>query len=307
MDSRVDLPQPEGPAIEMYVPLLISRCISSRAWVSTSSVKKTFFTPCILISVPFASAIASPLDPYSCSINSCTSPRCFQPFASFVAQRHQRIDPRGASRRNVARCQRDQRNQSQTQRIHCGIASVHTEKQRFTQSRKPVSQRQPDEHAEQYHRAHFLHDEKSHVRCLSSKRHTNANFTRALHHKIRQHTVNAHSRKQRRQCPERRGERRNHPLAKKVFVHHALHRLDAEDRKVGVQFLHRAAQSGHGKQRILLRVSVKSHFPDGGLLRVRQINIRNIGAAHVILLYIFHHADDLDIRLGVVAGAECKM
>src|SRR5260370_25512703 len=61
MDSKVDLPQPEGPAIDIYVPFLISRGISSSAWVSTSSVKKTFFTPSILMSLPFASAMTSPL------------------------------------------------------------------------------------------------------------------------------------------------------------------------------------------------------------------------------------------------------
>src|SRR2546429_662862 len=38
MESNVDLPQPEGPAIEMYCPFLISRWISDRACVSTSSV-----------------------------------------------------------------------------------------------------------------------------------------------------------------------------------------------------------------------------------------------------------------------------
>src|SRR6266852_1123953 len=78
MDSSVDLPQPEGPAIEMYVPFLISRWISSSAWVSTSSVKKTFFTPSILMSVPFASAIASPLDQYSCPRNSCSITQGFK-------------------------------------------------------------------------------------------------------------------------------------------------------------------------------------------------------------------------------------
>jgi hypothetical protein len=45
MDSRVVLPQPEGPAMEMYSPFRISRWIPDRAWVSTSSVKKTLVTP----------------------------------------------------------------------------------------------------------------------------------------------------------------------------------------------------------------------------------------------------------------------
>src|SRR6476646_10819505 len=45
MESSVDLPHPEGPAIAMYSPLLISRWMPARACVSTSSVKKTFVTP----------------------------------------------------------------------------------------------------------------------------------------------------------------------------------------------------------------------------------------------------------------------
>src|SRR5918994_1560029 len=45
IDSSVDLPQPDGPAIAMYSPLLISRWMPARACVSTSSVKNTFVTP----------------------------------------------------------------------------------------------------------------------------------------------------------------------------------------------------------------------------------------------------------------------
>src|SRR5689334_22180856 len=108
MESSVDLPQPDGPAIEMYVPFLISRWISSSACVSTSSVKKTFFTPSILMSVPFASAIASPLNQYSYSRNSFLSPWLQKSFPSLVAQRHQRIDARGAPRRQIRRCHRNQ-------------------------------------------------------------------------------------------------------------------------------------------------------------------------------------------------------
>src|SRR5262245_29240605 len=48
-DSRVDLPQPEGPAIDTYAPWAISRCTPERACVSTSSVKKTFVTPSSLM------------------------------------------------------------------------------------------------------------------------------------------------------------------------------------------------------------------------------------------------------------------
>src|SRR5688500_15939644 len=45
IESSVDLPQPDGPAIAMYSPLLISRWMPARACVSTSSVKNTFVTP----------------------------------------------------------------------------------------------------------------------------------------------------------------------------------------------------------------------------------------------------------------------
>src|SRR4026208_1431349 len=51
IDNSVDLPQPDGPAIDTYSPLLISMLTLSRAWVSTSSVKNTLFTPSRTISV----------------------------------------------------------------------------------------------------------------------------------------------------------------------------------------------------------------------------------------------------------------
>ncbi len=45
MDSKVVLPQPDGPAIDTYSPVRISRWIPDSAWVSTSSVRKTLVTP----------------------------------------------------------------------------------------------------------------------------------------------------------------------------------------------------------------------------------------------------------------------
>src|SRR5437773_1728328 len=42
IESKVVLPQPDGPAIETYSPVRISRWIPERACVSTSSVRKTF-------------------------------------------------------------------------------------------------------------------------------------------------------------------------------------------------------------------------------------------------------------------------
>src|SRR5262245_12694797 len=45
MERSVDFPHPEGPAIDTYSPFRISRWMPDRAWVSTSSVKKTFVTP----------------------------------------------------------------------------------------------------------------------------------------------------------------------------------------------------------------------------------------------------------------------
>ena len=45
IESSVDLPQPDGPAIETYSPRRIRSSIECSAWVSTSSVKKTLLTP----------------------------------------------------------------------------------------------------------------------------------------------------------------------------------------------------------------------------------------------------------------------
>src|SRR5438045_8096393 len=42
MDNKLDLPQPEGTAMQTNSPRRTSMLISSKAWVSTSSVKKTF-------------------------------------------------------------------------------------------------------------------------------------------------------------------------------------------------------------------------------------------------------------------------
>src|SRR4029434_1749447 len=44
IDSKVVLPQPDGPAMETYSPGRMSRWIPDSAWVSTSSVRKHFVT-----------------------------------------------------------------------------------------------------------------------------------------------------------------------------------------------------------------------------------------------------------------------
>src|SRR6266545_667721 len=49
IDSNVDLPQPDGPAIETYSPRSTTRSMPASACVSTSSVRNTFVTPCSLI------------------------------------------------------------------------------------------------------------------------------------------------------------------------------------------------------------------------------------------------------------------
>src|SRR5215469_8368247 len=50
MASRVDLPHPDGPAMDRYSPLCTSMWMSARACVSTSSVIKTLLTASSLIS-----------------------------------------------------------------------------------------------------------------------------------------------------------------------------------------------------------------------------------------------------------------
>src|SRR6266481_9536317 len=44
IDRSVDLPHPEGPAMDTYSPLATSRLTSDRACVSTSSVRNTLAT-----------------------------------------------------------------------------------------------------------------------------------------------------------------------------------------------------------------------------------------------------------------------
>ncbi len=60
MDSRVDLPQPDGPDTVTNSPWEMSRCTSARAWVSTSSVMKTFLSPSMRISGWPLSSMMSP-------------------------------------------------------------------------------------------------------------------------------------------------------------------------------------------------------------------------------------------------------
>jgi hypothetical protein len=50
IESSVDFPQPDGPAIDTYSPRAIAMSTPASACVSTSSVRKTLLTPANLIS-----------------------------------------------------------------------------------------------------------------------------------------------------------------------------------------------------------------------------------------------------------------
>jgi hypothetical protein len=45
MESKVVLPEPDGPSITTYSPFLTVKCTSDRACVSSSSVEDTFLIP----------------------------------------------------------------------------------------------------------------------------------------------------------------------------------------------------------------------------------------------------------------------
>src|SRR5438128_10231769 len=61
IDSSVDFPHPDGPAIDTYSPRLMSMLMFSSACVSTSSVRNTFETPSRWINGVVSSVISSPL------------------------------------------------------------------------------------------------------------------------------------------------------------------------------------------------------------------------------------------------------
>src|SRR4051812_20346227 len=76
IDRSVDLPQPDGPAIDTYSALLIWRWMPESACVSTSSVKKTFVTPSSLISACPFSAMLFSCRPEACATVASAARRC---------------------------------------------------------------------------------------------------------------------------------------------------------------------------------------------------------------------------------------
>src|SRR5438093_10381498 len=64
IDRSVDLPHPEGPAMDTYSPLATSRLTSDRACVSTSSVRNTLATDFNLMTlVPLVDVMMASLLP----------------------------------------------------------------------------------------------------------------------------------------------------------------------------------------------------------------------------------------------------
>src|SRR5258708_6248033 len=77
--SKVDLPQPEGPAIDRYSPFLMCRWMPASACVSTSSVTNTFVTPSRLIKAFGSFAMYIPFAILSSSGCDCAHPRSTYP------------------------------------------------------------------------------------------------------------------------------------------------------------------------------------------------------------------------------------
>src|SRR5882762_4978667 len=79
MASSVDLPQPEGPAIERYSPFLMCRWMPANACVSTSSVTNTFVTPSRLIKAFGSFAMYIPFQSLNSSGYDCAHPTLTYP------------------------------------------------------------------------------------------------------------------------------------------------------------------------------------------------------------------------------------
>src|SRR5882724_9351974 len=242
MESSVDFPQPEGPAMEMYVPFLISRCISDRACVSTSSVKKTFFTPSILITFPFALAMVSPSNgiyeshlanvPKICLIPCTPIPSIRN---SFIAQRHDGIDSRRSPRWDVARNKGHQADNPQRCQIHRCISRVYPVQQRLAQPPHPIRRWQSYQRTRQNHPSYFLEYQPSDMPGAGPQRQPNSNLTRPLNHEVRQYAVNPQRRQQRSQPAKRYRKPRDDALRKQILVHDPLHRFQVVYRQIRVR------------------------------------------------------------------------
>src|ERR1035438_2864956 len=77
---------------------------------------------------------------------------------------------------------------------------------------------------------------------------------------------------------------------------------------MGVRLAHFALQCRGQQQRIAFRIHVKGHGGEFVSLRVGDVNVRKRGLAiDMILVDVPHHADDLGVRLDLVAAAKGKV
>src|SRR6266481_3842275 len=70
----------------------------------------------------------------------------------------------------------------------------------------------------------------------------------------------------------------------------------------------KAAKVAERTATILDGTYIKGHARQLGSLRIGKVNVRiRCHASHVVLLYIFDHADDFNVRLDLAAASESEM
>src|SRR5215213_1907331 len=119
---------------------------------------------------------------------------------SLISQRYQRIDFRRASRRHVACNKAHSREQQRHQHKRQRIRRSHFEQQTPHRSRQRKRTRYSQHHANNNQRHSLPDHHQQHVAGTRAKRHVNANLTRTLRHRKREHAIQTDRSEYQREC-----------------------------------------------------------------------------------------------------------
>ena len=168
----------------------------------------------------------------------------------FVAQRLQRIDARGAARRQVAGGERDQHQQQRRAGEADAVGRADADQQALEQPREREGAGQADADPGQRHPEPLLQDQRDDVAARGAEGHAHADLRRPLRGERGDDAVEADRREDQRERAERGQQAGDHPLHEHRDLEVLGERVHVEQRHVRVERAEHLVQARHDRARL---------------------------------------------------------
>ena len=216
----------------------------------------------------------------------------FIPSTLLVSEGDDRIDVGGASRRQIAGDDGDQRQEQRDTAEAQRIGRRDVVEQRSNDARDAERADQSDHHADGRERHALANDQPEHVGLLRAERDAHAHLLRALRHRERQHAVDADTGEEQGRGAEDAEHESEQAELPEAFAAQIFHRAKAEDRQSRIRLTNRAAHGRREQRGIARRANRHADVREvrEAIRHIRDREIRRV-VVHVEHADVGRHAD----------------